>query len=101
MTSRTVHFLCYSLNVKSKSTSDVCQCVSMILFYLSVGGTAGAIVTCPLEVVKTRLQSSNSGFGTTLKVGAVEAVRVDSVEAVNHLTSAAKTGGKVSHVVYR
>ena len=23
----------------------------------------GAIVTCPLEVVKTRLQSSNSGFG--------------------------------------
>lgn len=66
-----------------------------------VGGTAGAIVTCPLEVVKTRLQSSNSGFGTTLKVGAVEAVRVDSVEAVNHLTSATKTGGKVSHVVYR
>ena len=71
------------------------------LFYFSVGGTAGAIVTCPLEVVKTRLQSSNSGFGTTLKVGAVEAVRVDSVEAVNHLTSATKTGGKVSHVVYR
>lgn len=66
-----------------------------------VGGTAGAIVTCPLEVVKTRLQSSNSGFGTTLKVGAVESVRVDSVEAVNHLTSATKTGGKVSHVVYR
>jgi len=25
-----------------------------------VGGTVGAIVTCPLEVVKTRLQSSNS-----------------------------------------
>lgn len=32
-----------------------------------VGGTAGAILTCPLEVVKTRLQSSNSGFDTTLK----------------------------------
>ena len=79
------------------------RCVSMCLndIYFSVGGTAGAIVTCPLEVVKTRLQSSNSGFGTTLKVGAVEAVRVDSVEAVNHLTSATKTGGKVSHVVYR
>jgi len=30
----------------------------------AVGGTAGAIVTCPLEVVKTRLQSSNSGFET-------------------------------------
>jgi len=27
-----------------------------------VGGTTGAIFTCPLEVVKTRLQSSNSGF---------------------------------------
>lgn len=27
-----------------------------------VAGTAGAIVTCPLEVVKTRLQSSSSGF---------------------------------------
>lgn len=28
----------------------------------SVAGTVGAIVTCPLEVVKTRLQSSCSGF---------------------------------------
>ncbi|XP_006564587.1 mitochondrial carrier protein Rim2 isoform X3 [Apis cerana] len=27
-----------------------------------VAGTTGAIVTCPLEVVKTRLQSSSSGF---------------------------------------
>jgi len=27
-----------------------------------VGGTVGAIVTCPLEVVKTRLQSSNTSF---------------------------------------
>lgn len=28
-------------------------------FFLSrVAGTAGAVVTCPLEVVKTRLQSS-------------------------------------------
>jgi len=33
-----------------------------------VGGTTGAIFTCPLEVVKTRLQSSNSGFDTPLKV---------------------------------
>merc|ERR1719228_602970 len=29
-----------------------------------VGSTVGAIVTCPLDVVKTRLQSSKSGFGT-------------------------------------
>ncbi|XP_014249194.1 mitochondrial carrier protein Rim2 [Cimex lectularius] len=27
-----------------------------------VAGTVGAVVTCPLEVVKTRLQSSSSGF---------------------------------------
>lgn len=31
-------------------------------FICRVAGTAGAIVTCPLEVVKTRLQSSSSGF---------------------------------------
>ena len=33
-------------------------------YFYSVGGTMGAIFTCPLEVVKTRLQSSNSGFGS-------------------------------------
>ncbi|XP_043227005.1 solute carrier family 25 member 36-A-like isoform X1 [Amphibalanus amphitrite] len=32
------------------------------LFAGGMGGTVGAIVTCPLEVVKTRLQSSHSGF---------------------------------------
>lgn len=32
------------------------------LIYSSVAGTTGAIVTCPLEVVKTRQQSSRSGF---------------------------------------
>ena len=30
--------------------------------FSSAGGTAGAIVTCPLEVVKTRLQSSVATF---------------------------------------
>ena len=35
-----------------------------ICFYRT-GGTMGAIITCPLEVVKTRLQSSNSGFTPT------------------------------------
>ena len=33
------------------------------LNYFRVAGTTGAVITCPLEVVKTRLQSSNSGFG--------------------------------------
>jgi len=37
------------------------------LFAGGAGGTAGAIITCPLEVVKTRLQGSNSGFDTRLK----------------------------------
>lgn len=35
------------------------------IIHLVAGGTAGtvgAVVTCPLEVVKTRLQSSNAGF---------------------------------------
>lgn len=40
------------------------QIMPHILPFISrrVAGTAGAIVTCPLEVVKTRLQSSSSGF---------------------------------------
>jgi hypothetical protein len=33
--------------------------ISIVTFY-RVAGTAGAVVTCPLEVVKTRLQSSNA-----------------------------------------
>ena len=32
----------------------------------------GAIITCPLEVVKTRLQSSNSGFTSTPPVSPSE-----------------------------
>lgn len=31
---------------------------------LSVGGTIGAAITCPLEVVKTRLQSTNYSVGS-------------------------------------
>ena len=33
--------------------------VNDTFFYSRCGGTVGAIATCPLEVVKTRLQSSN------------------------------------------
>jgi len=32
-----------------------------------MGGTTGAILTCPLEVVKTRLQATDSGFGSGSK----------------------------------
>ena len=35
-----------------------------------MGGTAGAILTCPLEVVKTRLQATDSGFGSGSKTDA-------------------------------
>lgn len=44
------------------SDSDNEQDMSNKAFWASVAGTVGAIVTCPLEVVKTRLQSSSSGF---------------------------------------
>eukprot|EP00088_Acartia_fossae_P009722 TRINITY_DN14764_c0_g1_i1.p1 TRINITY_DN14764_c0_g1~~TRINITY_DN14764_c0_g1_i1.p1 ORF type:complete len:419 (-),score=90.72 TRINITY_DN14764_c0_g1_i1:922-2178(-) len=46
-----------------------------------VAGTTGAICTCPLEVVKTRLQSSNSGFDTT--VAAAKPVADTSTTAAN------------------
>ena len=36
--------------------------ITPLLFCFSVGGTVGAIATCPLEVVKTRLQSSMAQF---------------------------------------
>lgn len=31
----------------------------------AAGGTAGTALTCPLEVIKTRLQSSKHGFGSS------------------------------------
>jgi len=57
--------------------------------FLSVGGTIGAIVTCPLEVVKTRLQSSvvnlhiapATSYTTTPGPGCTAAVR--SLRAFN------------------
>lgn len=36
--------------------------ITILKSYNSFAGTVGAIVTCPLEVVKTRLQSSSSRF---------------------------------------
>jgi len=34
-----------------------------------VGGTVGAVITCPLEVVKTRLQSSLAPYQQSIPVG--------------------------------
>lgn len=34
----------------------------MDILHFRIGGTVGAVLTCPLEVVKTRLQSSCATF---------------------------------------
>jgi len=52
----------------------------------------GAIFTCPLEVVKTRLQSSNSGFGSA------PTMTSEAKEAVNKAVSSSK--GSVRNAVY-
>lgn len=57
-----------------------------------VGGTMGAIFTCPLEVVKTRLQSSNSGFGSA------PTMTSEAKEAVNKAVNSSK--GSVRNAVY-
>ncbi len=31
----------------------------------ALGGTLGAVITCPLEVAKTRLQGINASYGNT------------------------------------
>lgn len=41
-----------------------------IIFYFRVAGTIGAVLTCPLEVVKTRLQSSTA-FTVPARVGEI------------------------------
>ncbi|EFX67098.1 solute carrier family 25 member 36-A-like isoform X1 [Daphnia pulex] len=54
------------------------------LFAGGVGGTVGAIVTCPLEVIKTRLQSSSS----EIHYSAVRSLRTASSNAgcsANHM----------------
>ncbi|KAL0275691.1 UNVERIFIED_CONTAM: hypothetical protein PYX00_003480 [Menopon gallinae] len=45
----------------------------------AVAGTAGAVATCPLEVIKTRLQSSQPGFEVQVSV-------IASTEANNKVT---------------
>lgn len=68
-----------------------------------VGGTAGAIFTCPLEVVKTRLQASNSGFETKLKpphAGGLEEVK-KAGESPAGKACTKWTGRVVHQCVYR
>lgn len=54
------------------------------LFAGGCGGTVGAILTCPLEVVKTRLQSSSS---VTLYISEVQLNTVNGGASVNRVVS--------------
>jgi len=57
---------------------------NFLLFVVcSVGGTAGAVVTCPLEVVKTRLQSSNAFLSTPMR-----SARVSETSSIQNSYSA-------------
>lgn len=62
-----------------------------------VGGTAGSIFTCPLEVVKTRLQSSNSGFDTSVTVQSFS----DKSSNSKSKSSKAKNWSRIEKVTYR
>ena len=52
----------------------------------------GAIFTCPLEVVKTRLQSSNSGFGSSPNLSP------EGKEAASKVATSSK--GSIRNAVY-
>jgi solute carrier family 25 protein 33/36 len=60
-----------------------------------VGGTTGAILTCPLEVVKTRLQSSNSGFDN--KIPKIESNSVKIPTGKSSSNKYWSSGDKVAH----
>lgn len=48
--------LIYWLEGKKKISKD------FIFYFYSIAGTFGAVLTCPLEVIKTRYQSSQNAF---------------------------------------
>lgn len=50
----------------------------------SLGGTVGAVVTCPLEVIKTRLQSSVAKFGQAQASGVLAGPKLVSHTANSH-----------------
>lgn len=63
-----------------------------------VGGTMGAILTCPLEVVKTRLQSSESGFGSTPPAPSKGASAAEAV--AKKAVKCSGTGGSIRNAVF-
>jgi len=62
---------------------------SAIQFFAGgMGGTVGAIVTCPLEVVKTRLQSSCANFDTVAvnrQPSAISSIGLTEHRVTNHM----------------
>ncbi|XP_022199980.1 mitochondrial carrier protein Rim2 [Nilaparvata lugens] len=71
----------------SQSTRDT-------IIHLVAGGaagTAGAVVTCPLEVVKTRLQSSSSGFHSPQQPQHVCLPKIASADGCSHSHVTCKT----------
>ncbi|XP_055601291.1 mitochondrial carrier protein Rim2-like isoform X1 [Uranotaenia lowii] len=61
------------------------------LFAGGLAGTAGAVVTCPLEVVKTRLQSSSASF-----IHSIPATR-DVASAITNNGTPKLTGNELHH----
>ena len=59
--------------------SFLCMCACF-----SAGGTAGAVLTCPLEVVKTRLQSSVASFNGVNHYGQLQN---NLTNGINHVSN--------------
>lgn len=64
-----IHYHSHFLLVQIKSNQIAKHCAIknhsfLLIVSFSVAGTSGAVITCPLEVVKTRLQSSNAFLST-------------------------------------
>lgn len=51
-----------------------------------IGGTAGAVITCPLEVVKTRLQSSVATFSPSVCVTKVTYIPPQNITSATYTT---------------
>ena len=65
-----------------------------------MGGTAGAIITCPLEVVKTRLQATDSGFGSNPPPPPSKSETLSSKKAAVGSTTNTSTSGSIRNSIF-